>query len=211
MPKTIHTPYWLKFIRPKHDFFELLVEHASLVHLSFVGLQDWVRNGAHGQCETVHRCEHDADKVKKKIEEAFRDTFVTPFDREEIYDLVERMDLILACTKLLVKEMEYFDANESDEHLVKMTEVLELSAQDLAKTVETLQTDVNAAEPLANQIRKTQTEFAKVFRPAIKAAYEETEIKILIRKKQLYENMAAIAFRVSKVGEKLLHLAIKMA
>ncbi|HEY9681601.1 MAG TPA: DUF47 family protein [Oculatellaceae cyanobacterium] len=211
MPKTIHTPHWLKFVNQKHDFFQLLVQHATLVHQAFVGFNQWLRKDTHDACETVHQCEHAADDIKKQIEDALRDTFVTPFDREEIYDLVERMDLILTCTKLLVKDMEYFDANESDDFLIKMSEVLALSVHDLAKTIETLQSDVGAAEPLANQVRKTQTEFAKVLRPAMKAAYEESDIKKLIRKKQLYESMATIAFRTSKVGEKLLHLAIKIA
>jgi hypothetical protein len=81
---------------------------------------------------------------------------------------------------------------------------------NLAKIVQALQTDVHKAEPLADHVRKTQTQLAMVFRPAMKAAYA-LEAKQLIRKKELYDSVKAIAFRVSKVGEKFLHLAIKLA
>jgi uncharacterized protein Yka (UPF0111/DUF47 family) len=209
MAKTIHTPSWLKFVKPKRDFFALLESHAQLVNQGFIGLHDWLKNGAHDRCEHIHDCEHKADEVKHQIEKSLADTFVTPFDREEIYDLCERIDLTLTGAKMMVKDIEFFSADESDEYLIQMSEVLAKGSEKIAQSIEQLKTDVQKAEELANEIRKTQTELANIFRAAMKSAYEETDARKLVRKKQLYDYMTEIAFRISKVGEKLLHLSVK--
>lgn len=211
MTKSIHTPGWLKHLEPKHDFFALLEQHARLVHQAFLGLTEWFANSAQGECKAMHECEHRADEIKRQIEKSLNDTFVTPFDREEIYDLTERIDLVLTKAKLMVKDIEFFSANESDQYLIEMSKVLANGTDNLANTVEKLKTDVHAAEKHANETRKTHTALAKLFRPAMKEAYELKDPIKLIRKKQLYDDMTDIAFRVSKVGEKLAHLSIKMS
>ena len=209
MAKTVHTPGWLKHLKPKHDFFALLEKHAELVHEGFVGLHDWFENGAGERCERIHECEHKADEIKHQIEESLADTFVTPFDREEIYDLCERIDLALTSAKMMVKDIEFFAGNESDEYLIQMSDVLTRGSEKIAQTIEKLKTDVHEAEQLANETRKTQTDLAAIFRIAMKTAYQETDPRKLVRKKQLYDYMTDIAFRISKVGEKLLHLSVK--
>jgi uncharacterized protein Yka (UPF0111/DUF47 family) len=209
LAKTIHRPGWLKFLEPKHDFFAMLDQHAQIVQRTFVGLKQWLQNGSNGSCDAVHDLEHEADELKIKIRKGLQDSFVTPFDREEIYDLTERVDLILTKAKMLVKDIEYFEKQESDKHLIDMAEAIALGAGHIVATIRLLKTDIARAQHPANETRKTQTALLKIYRSAMKEAYESKDARQVVRKKQLYDYMLSAAIAVCDVGERLEHLCIK--
>lgn len=68
MAKTAHMPQWLKFLKPKIDFFDLLDQQAKITLAGLEGLHDWLKSGAAGECKVVHEQEHKADDHKMRIE-----------------------------------------------------------------------------------------------------------------------------------------------
>ncbi|HEY9714865.1 MAG TPA: DUF47 family protein, partial [Chroococcales cyanobacterium] len=124
MPNTANSPEWLKIFKPKVDFFSLLNEQAKMTAQGLAELRDWLRDGAKGKCEGVHRLEHDADRQKLKILEELRDSFVTPFDREEIYDISARLDLIINGAKKITKDIEHFDYHAPPAELIEMSQLI---------------------------------------------------------------------------------------
>ena len=210
MSDTAHTPSWLKYFKQKCDFFELLNEQVDDTKQGITGLRDWLKSGAHERCLVVHELEHTADEHKCAIEKNLRDSFVTPFDREEIYDISQFLDLVINGAKRLVKDIEFFEDDVIDEHLIEMSDVLVTGIELVSKSVQHLNSDLSESAKAADEARKTEVHVGKVYRKAMKELYEKADYKELVRKKQLYDYMLSIAERLEGLAEKLMHVSIKL-
>jgi predicted phosphate transport protein (TIGR00153 family) len=86
---------WFKAIMPREDrFFTLFEQHAAIVVAGAEALIGVLKGGdrvAH-YCKVISDRETEADQVTRQVLIAVRRTFITPFDRTDIQDLVSSMD-----------------------------------------------------------------------------------------------------------------------
>jgi predicted phosphate transport protein (TIGR00153 family) len=86
---------WLKAIMPKEEqFVALFVKHAKAVQAGAQGLREAL-NGDETQrhlFDNVMRYEQEADDITRDVLLAVRRSFITPFDRGDIKDLIQSMD-----------------------------------------------------------------------------------------------------------------------
>ena len=80
---------------PKEErFFELFARHAQTVAQGASALQGMLRGGDETLvfCQRVNQFENDADNITREVLTAVRRTFITPFDRGDIKNLITSMD-----------------------------------------------------------------------------------------------------------------------
>lgn len=210
MPHTAYCPSWLKYFKLKTDFFSLLRAQAQTTVDGLRALHLCMSSAAKEGCKQVHELEHKADRQKMEIETQLRDTFVTPFDREEIYDLSARLDLIINGAKRIVKDIEFFKDCPTDAYLVKMSERLVVGGEDLLGAFEHLDKDLASAEESANKARKTETGVGEIYRQALTELVHEQDFSTRIENKHLYDCLSVIAERIERLGEVLLHISIQL-
>src|SRR5512140_3796245 len=86
---------WFHALMPKeHRFFDLFAKHSETIVEGADALRAMLEGGeATGQhFKTVMDREHDADVVTREVLIAVRRSFITPFDRGAIRDLITSMD-----------------------------------------------------------------------------------------------------------------------
>jgi uncharacterized protein len=86
---------WFRALMPREEkFFELFECHAKTVVAGAESLRGMLAGGtAVGECyRTVLAHEREADVITRDVLIAVRRTFVTPFDRGDIKDLITAMD-----------------------------------------------------------------------------------------------------------------------
>jgi hypothetical protein len=86
---------WFKAIMPKEErFFALFVQHATIVVAGAEALSELLKGGDRVEhyCRVISDRENDADAITRDVLTAVRRTFITPFDRTDIQDLVSTMD-----------------------------------------------------------------------------------------------------------------------
>ena len=86
---------WFRAFLPKEErFFDLFAQHARTVVQGALALQDMLRGGDETPvfCQRVNQFEHDADGITREVLTAVRRTFITPFDRGDIKNLITAMD-----------------------------------------------------------------------------------------------------------------------
>src|SRR6187455_698869 len=86
---------WFHALMPKEDrFFELFAQHSQAVVAGAIALRAMLEGGdaIARNYQTVMDREHDADNVTREVLIAVRRTFITPFDRGNIRDLITSMD-----------------------------------------------------------------------------------------------------------------------
>ena len=77
---------WVARLMPKEEqFFPLFEQHANRLVIAAGTLKSLLDGGAQTSryCEELNRIEKDADKSARKVLDAVRSTFVTPFNRVE--------------------------------------------------------------------------------------------------------------------------------
>src|ERR1700749_2556416 len=86
---------WFRAFLPKEErFFDLFARHAQAVQQGALALQGMLQGGEETPvfCHRVSQFENDADNVTREVLKAVRRTFITPFDRGDIKNLITAMD-----------------------------------------------------------------------------------------------------------------------
>src|SRR6187200_1653744 len=124
---------WFRALMPKDErFFELFARHSRTVVQGATALEKVLRGGDaiqdHAQ-EIVIR-EQEADEITREVLLAVRRTFITPFDRSDIQDLIQSMDDAIDQMNKTVKAINLFevrsfspDMREMGSAIVKVAEL----------------------------------------------------------------------------------------
>ena len=86
---------WFRALMPREErFFELFTRHSDVVVAGAKALRDMLDGGdaVARNYKTVMDREHDADDITREVLIAVRRTFITPFDRGDVKDLITSMD-----------------------------------------------------------------------------------------------------------------------
>src|SRR5713101_378318 len=105
---------WFQVLMPKEGrFFALFEKHAAIVVAGAEALRGLLRGGdtVEAYCQQIFQHEAEADDVTREVLVAVRRTFITPFDRTDIQDLISSMDdaidqmneIILEVAKLVLE------------------------------------------------------------------------------------------------------------
>jgi uncharacterized protein len=86
---------WFRALMPREErFFDLFARHSDVVVAGAKALRDMLEGGdaVPPNYKTVMDREHDADNITREVLTAVRRTFITPFDRGDVKDLITSMD-----------------------------------------------------------------------------------------------------------------------
>jgi len=118
-------------------FFNLFEEAAAIVLRAAEEYARLARN--YDQRETqlarIRQCEHDGDEVAHRTLEKLDQTFITPFDREDIQALMMRMDDVIDEIDAASKRLLLYKIAEPTAWLVKQTDVLLEAARLIGEVV----------------------------------------------------------------------------
>src|SRR4030095_2713960 len=103
---------WFHALMPKEErFFDLLAQHSEAVVAGAKALRAMLEGGAAlaANYQLVMDREQDADNVTREVLIAVRRTFITPFDRGNIRDLITSMDTSIDQMQKTGKYIKLFD------------------------------------------------------------------------------------------------------
>src|SRR5215470_14714387 len=103
---------WFQALLPREErFFDLFARHSDAVAAGAKALRDMLEGGdaVPLNYRTVMDREHDADDVTREVLIAVRRTFITPFDRGGLKDLITAMDNTIDQMQKTAKTIMLFD------------------------------------------------------------------------------------------------------
>ena len=118
---------WFKAIMPKEErFFALFVQHATIVVAGAEALRGVLRGGDEIEryCRIISERENDADAVTREVLTAVRRTFITPFDRTDIQDLISSMDDAIDQMNKTAKTIMLFEVRSFQPQMQQMGEII---------------------------------------------------------------------------------------
>ena len=176
-------------------------------------LCDWVNDeAAEDRCQSVRDLENEADELKLELGKQLQESFITPFDREDIYDLSLRLDEVINAGKAVVREIEAFETQPKlHPEIRQMAAVLLEGTQALVLSIAALKTDLKEAAKQAAIARKADSRLSKVYRSSMQALLKSDDVKMIIRVSEVYKSLSLGGERIDVVGEHLLHAIVKMS
>jgi predicted phosphate transport protein (TIGR00153 family) len=116
---------WFRALMPKEDrFFDLFDQHSNLILAGAEALRSAMRGGPDQKkhISTVMDREDDADAITREVLEAVRRSFITPFDRGDIRDLITSMDDAIDEMRKTMKTVVLFDVTAFEPEMEEMAE-----------------------------------------------------------------------------------------
>lgn len=134
--------------------------------------------------------EHQADEVTHEIIERLNKTFITPFDREDIFTLTKELDSVVDMLYTITNRMKVYNINEANHDLIEFSRVIEKSVHALTTAIEGLKDTKHPQVALDSCIEVNRLEnIGDNMRDAILAKLFETtkDPVYLIKWKEIYQ------------------------
>lgn len=204
--------WFSKVFEPQTDFYKILIDQATMTLRGLEALECWIIAGAEERCQTVRDFEAKADEIKLDLQKRLVESFVTPFDREDIYDLSTRLDEIINSAKATAREIEAFSLNPEDAYMTEMARTLVEGARCLVNAFTTLkEKNLSESELQAALARKSENRLSKVYRQAMRELFSINDLKRIMRTVEVYRSFVVAAEHIDRVGAKLQHVIVKIS
>src|SRR5438045_8285467 len=134
-------------------FFDLFENIVRRVVDAAEHLRHMARNFPDGQADLqqIRNAEHEADDYAHSALERLDRTFITPFDREDIHELVGGLDDIVDTIDALAKRIPLFHVKKMEQGFAQQTELLVEATIVVREAVKRLRKD-RKLEKLSKQL-----------------------------------------------------------
>jgi predicted phosphate transport protein (TIGR00153 family) len=171
-----------KFFQMFADVSENLTEGARLLH-------DMLKNPVDlaPRIAKLQEVEHRGDDMTHDIIRMLNQTFITPFDREDIHRLTSSLDDVLDFVNAAAVRMSLYRITAPPPVAADLAALIVLQAEELSKGVSLLGTNQKVLDH-CTEVNRLENEADRVSRRAIAELFDREKDPIqLIKIKELYE------------------------
>lgn len=185
------------FIPKEVKFFDLFDKQAENLVKAAEFYKKLVNEGnfTPENVRAMHELEHYADELTHTIINTLNETFITPFDREDILALANRLDDIIDGIYLISNRFMLYKITKPTEYSKKMASTIEQSTKAMQKALASLRSNKNMKETLFQcvEINRLENEGDVLRDEAISALFEhEKDPIMIIKQKELYEEAETV-------------------
>ena len=201
----------LRFFPRNESFFDLYNQMADEIRSAAAMLEDMLATDPpdENKVKLIKDAEHRCDILTHDTIQRLNRTFVTPFDREDLYALATSLDNV----------MDAIDHAAALIHLYRIR-VVRPGARELAHTVkgsaDRLHTALDAlaqkkpVHPHAVEINRLENEADRAYQAAVGGLFESETDPILIMKwKEIFDNLEMITDRCEDVANVIEGVVVK--
>lgn len=200
---------------PKEDkYFDLFNQLTSRIRESAQLLNqlfnDFERRAAYA--DKIKELEHQCDVITHDIVKRLNVTFITPFDREDIYALASGLDDIIDAIEFTSRRVMLYRVEETTEHARKMADVLVRIVDKLEEGVKHLEKNGSAVLQACGGVHGLENEGDTYHHEAIDQLFStETDAIKIIKLREVYDKMERTIDRCEDVSNTLESIVLKNA
>jgi predicted phosphate transport protein (TIGR00153 family) len=186
-------------------FFELFNAHAARIVEGSRELAAMIGSfselDAHAQ--RIDTAERAADKITHECITLLHKTFITPFDRDQIHQLITRMDDILDLMQDVAESVVLYDIRRITPESKQLAEICQMCCERVRTAVGLLKNvkDAEAILKTCQEIDRLESDADRVMRAAMSKLFrDEADVKQLIKLRSIYELLETITDRCEDVA-----------
>jgi uncharacterized protein len=186
-------------------FFDMFNEHAAYIVQGSHELAALMKNGddIQNRAYRIESIEKMADKVTHGVIELLHKTFITPLDRDEIHQLITRMDDILDLMEDAAQSVFLYDVKTIPPEAAKLADLCVLCSEQVKIAVGLLSNMENAKVILVacDEIDRLESNADHVMRAAIATLFrDESDVKQVIKLRSIFELLETVTDRCEDVA-----------
>jgi hypothetical protein len=203
---------WFQALLPKEGkFFDLFEAHARTLCAGAVSLRHLLNGGEAVPlyCAEVARHENDADDITREVLLAVRRTFITPFDRSDIRDLISSMDDAIDQMHKTAKAIILFEQRDFQPDMVKLGDIIVRTSELTAEAVpllRRLRDNAGRLNAIAEEITQLEDESDNLYDAGVSALYKGPARKdpmAYIVGAEIYDHLEKVVDRFEDVANRI--------
>jgi predicted phosphate transport protein (TIGR00153 family) len=186
-------------------FFDFFNQHAELCVKGAREMVELMTNfdDLDKRVHAIETIEKQADKVTHNTIDMLHKTFITPLDRDDIHQLITRMDDILDLLEDAAQTISLYDIKTITPEAKRLAELCLASADKVKAAVGLLHNMDNSGEILkiCAEIDRLESDADHVMRAAMSKLFrDEPDVRNLIKLKAIYEILETVTDRCEDVA-----------
>jgi predicted phosphate transport protein (TIGR00153 family) len=201
----------LRLAPQDNSFFDMLTESANNLVLGAEAVAGLFAVGADRQAvsDEVRRIEHAEDDVTHGILRKLNVSFVTPFDRDDIYQLAGRLDDVMDYMEAAVDLVVLYKLGDLPQEIAEQVDVLRRAALLTAESMPRLRTRKDL-DPYWIEINRLENEADQLYRRLLAKLFDGSFDAITVMKlKEVAEQLEAAADAFEDVANAVETIVIK--
>lgn len=197
------------FLPHTPDLIGLLKAQADVTVRGMDAFAEWSA-GDGAKSADLRQAEHDADDARRNLQRELRAAFSTPLDPEDIYELSERLDIVLNAAKNAVREADVMDI-APDAALAQMAAQATAGVRHIASAFAVLPKGADVATTEADAAIKCDREIERLYRAAMSRLRDVSDVREVTAWREMYRRYARIGEAVVLVAERVWYAVVKEA
>ena len=204
----------MRILPRDEQFFELLIRQGELLVQATSRLRDAFRTGSpdwDAACRDLAKLEQQGDDIVRETIQRLSETFLTPFDAEDLYRLALDLDRALDIVEGLMQRVRVFGIDSVPGSMTRITDLLTEAAGALYGAL----TKLSGKTPIDEDLRIVQARESavdEVYRQALHDLFRSgADAVALITQKDLYERLEKAADQMQDTSYVLEEIRLKNA
>jgi predicted phosphate transport protein (TIGR00153 family) len=202
-----------RFFKKREEVFNKLIEEqASLSYDGLKLLVKYVETQDPDIAEELALKEKEADEVRRILIDELNRSFVTPFDREDIFTLSRSIDDVVDYADSTVSEMVVLKVKPTP-YMQRIATLLKDAAYEIYQAVQRLQKNPAVAIDHAQRAKALENRVEGVYREAIADLFSGPEdlhhVVEMLKMREVYRHLSNAADRGDEAGNIIADIVVK--
>lgn len=200
------------FKKREEVFYKLIEEQAEITFEGLKRLEKYLKKKSPKLADEISMKEKEADEVRRILIDELNRTFVTPFDREDIFALSRTIDDVLDYANSTVSEMEILDVDPTS-FMQRIASLLKDAAYEILLAVQRMKEHPMVAIDHAQRAKALENRVEAVYREAIADLFSGPEdvhhIVEMLKSREVYRHLSNAADRGDEAANVISDVVVK--
>jgi predicted phosphate transport protein (TIGR00153 family) len=201
-----------KLLPREEQYFTLFAQMTSYINDAAKTLVEMMsqRDGDYQEyVQRIKSIEHACDDLTHSVATRLNKSFITPFDREDIYMMSKALDDVVDLIDGAARAVVMYDIHETTEAAKQLAGIIQRMAVQLNDVVSSLQKPKGVTERLV-ELHRLENEGDDIYQRAVGALFHENRDPLeVIKWKDVYEKLEAAIDRSENVANIIEGVIIK--
>jgi predicted phosphate transport protein (TIGR00153 family) len=202
------------FKKRQNTFMKLIHEQAALTLAGLDALKVYMDGQDSTAAAQLISKEKEADEVRRILIYELNKTFITPFDREDIFALSRTIDDVLDYAYSTLDEMEILKVRPTP-FMQRIASLLRDAAYELLQAVDRLESHPGVANEHAQRAKALENRVEDVYREALADLFSGVEdtkhIVKMLKQREVYRHLSNAADRGDEAANVIADIVVKIA
>lgn len=213
-PEVERRSFWSRLFKKRQNLFiKLIHDQAQLTLEGLEGLNAYMVNQDPAASALLRTKEKEADEARRILIYELNKTFITPFDREDIFALSRTIDDVLDYAYSTVSEMEILKVRPTS-FMQRMASLLRDATYELLQAVDRLEAHPGVANEHAQRAKALENRVEEVYREALADLFTGAEdikhVVKMLKSREVYRHLSNAADRGDEAANVIADIIVKM-